>query len=109
MTIMTTKRNLVSKMFMSIITAGLFATALTSCKDELKDEAFSADGTATFAFTNLEQYSYSVPVKVDVEGDWKVDLKFTDDDHMFCYVYPNGYHIRIKNDAFDIVTAGDIR
>jgi len=89
---MTTKRNLVSKMFMSIITTGLFATALTACKDELKDEAFNADNTETFVFTNLEQYGYAVPVKVNVEGDWKVDLKFADEDHMFCYAYPDHGH-----------------
>ena len=109
MTIMKTKRYLASKMFMNILVTGITATVLTACKDDLKVETFNATGTVTFAFTNLEQYSYVVPVKVDVEGDRKVDLKFTDNDHMFCYVYPDGYHIRIKNDAFDIVTAGDIR
>ena len=92
MTIMTTKRNMANKMFMNILATGITATALTACKDELKVETFNATSTETFAFTNLEQYSYTAPVKVDVEGDWKVDLKFADADHMFCYAYPDHGH-----------------
>ncbi len=54
---MTTKKNLVKSMFMSILTAGVFAFGFTACSDELNNEAndFNAPETESFEFTNLEQ------------------------------------------------------
>jgi uncharacterized protein (TIGR02145 family) len=91
---MTTKKNLVKSMFMNVLTAGIFATALTACSDELNNEVQSFDGpkSESFEFTNLEQYSYSVPVKVNVEGDWEIDLQFNDEENEFCYVSPSKGH-----------------
>jgi len=67
---MTTKKNLVKSMFMSILTAGVFTFGFTACSDELNNEAndFNAPEAESFEFTNLEQYSYSVPVQVNVQG-----------------------------------------
>ena len=90
-----TKKNMVKTMFMNILTAGVFATVFTACSDELnnlEDEAFNDAKTESFLFTNLEQYSYNVPVKVNAQGDWKIELKFDDEDNQFCYVIPDHGH-----------------
>ena len=54
---MTTKKNLVKSMFMSILTAGVFTFGFTACSDELNNEAndFNAPEAESFEFTNLEQ------------------------------------------------------
>ena len=85
---MTTKKNLVKSMFMNILTAGIIASALTACSDEINDESMSIEGptTETLKYTNLEQYSYSVPVQVNAPGRWKAELKFENDDYHFCYL-----------------------
>lgn len=89
---MATKKNMVSKMFMNVLTAGIFTTAFTACHDDLKNEAFDTTESEIFSFTNLEQWGYTVPVKVNVEGDWKIDLKFANSDREFCYAYPDHGH-----------------
>ena len=91
---MTTKKNLVKTMFMNILTAGVFATAFTACNDDLNNEAngFNAPETESFELTNLEQYSYSVPVQVNAQGDWQIDLQFCDENHHFCYALPDHGH-----------------
>ena len=83
---MTTKKNLVKSMFMNILTAGIFATALTACSDEIDNEGASAPAnTNSSVFRNLEQYSYAVPVQVNAQGNWKAEIKFEGDYH-FCYL-----------------------
>ena len=104
--VMTTKKNLVKTMFMNILTASIFATAFTACSDELNSEALSSDGAPkpeSFELTSLEQYSYTVPVKVNVEGDWEIDFQFNDEDNQFCYALPKKGHgpAEIKLCMFD--------
>ena len=80
---------------MNILTAGFFAAAFTACTDDVENEAMavnSGPNTRSFELTSLEQYSYSVPVKVDVEGDWEIDLQFSDENNHFCYALPNKGH-----------------
>ena len=91
---MTTRRNLVKTMFMNILTAGIFATALTACSDDLVNEAEAIDGSVTevFELMRLEQYSYSVPVRVDIEGDWEIDFRYDDPSNRFCYASPQKGH-----------------
>ena len=89
---MTTKKNLVKTMFMNILTAGVFATALTACSDELNSEAVNGADLESCQSMKLEQYSYTVPVKVDIEGDWEIDFQFNDPSNEFCYVTnPKGH------------------
>lgn len=84
---MTTKKNLVKTMFMNILTAGIFATTLTACSDEINNEGASAPtNTNSSVFMSLEQYSYAVPVQVNAQGNWKAELKFEKDDYQFCYL-----------------------
>ena len=93
---MMTKKNMVKTMFMNILTAGIFATVFTACSDELNQmvEHDILDGSDIQAsqLKNLEQFSYDVPVKVNAQGDWKIELKFNDEDNQFCYVYPDHGH-----------------
>ena len=89
---MTTKKNLVKTMFMNMLTAGIFATAMTACSDDLYNEADTYKASESTELMNLEQYSYSVPVKVNVEGDWTIDFKFKDEKNSFCYALPDHGH-----------------
>ena len=89
---MTTKKNLVMSMFMNILTAVIFATAFTACSDDLNNEADTYKASESTELMNLEQYSYSVPVKVNVDGDWTVDFKFEDKKNSFCYALPDHGH-----------------
>ena len=82
---MITMKNLVKTMFMNILTAGIFATALTACSDEL-NEGQSVSTAESLKYTNLEQYSYAVPVPVKVQGKWKAELRFENDNYHFCYL-----------------------
>ena len=88
---MITKKNLVKTMFINILTAGIFATAFTACSDELK-EVSDASTSNSFELMNLDQCGYSVPVKVDADGDWTVDIKFKDEKNSFCYALPDHGH-----------------
>ena len=88
---MTTNKNLVKQVLMSILTAGIFGFGFTACSDDLNEsgyEGFNA-GVNSFEYQNLEQYSYTVPVQVDCEGAWKIDLKFNDPYNHFCYALPS--------------------
>ena len=90
---MTTNKNLAKKVFMSILTAGSIF-GFTACSDDLNNETQGSDGhmIENLKYSNLEQYSYSVPVQVNVEGDWEVDLRFNDEYNKFCYALPNKGH-----------------
>ena len=91
---MTTRKILVKTMFMNILTAGIFATALTACSDDLVNEENALDGSATEVceVMKLEQWSYTVPVKVNIEGDWEVEFRYDDPGNEFCYVTtPKGH------------------
>ena len=85
---------MVKQVLMSIITAGMFTFGFSACSDELDNEArdMAAPQSECLQFTNLEQYSHSVPVEVSAKGDWTIDLQFEDEDHQFCYVYPRQGH-----------------
>ena len=88
---MTTKKNLVKSMLMSIATAGIFSFGLSSCSDDINEfdnHGFNAE-INSYELQNLEQYSYTVPVKIDCQGAWKIDLKFSDDNNHFCYALPS--------------------
>ena len=88
---MTTNKNLVKQVLMSILTAGIFGFGFTACSDDLNEsgyEGFNA-GVNSVEYQNLEQYSYTVPVQVDCEGAWKIDLKFNDPYNHFCYALPS--------------------
>ena len=79
---------------MSALTAGIFAFGFNSCSDNFDSEAYSYNGpkAENAKFINLEQYSYSVPVNVNIAGDWEIDFQFSDEDHHFCYALPRkGY------------------
>ncbi|MBO4826310.1 MAG: hypothetical protein J5506_03605, partial [Prevotella sp.] len=90
---MTTKKNLVKSMFMNILTAGFFATALTACSDEVTaDDASNAPTIESNDLMSLEQYSYSVPVNVTAQGDWKIEFQFNDKSNQFCYALPDHGH-----------------
>ena len=74
-----------------ILTAGIFGFGFTACNDDLNElgnEGFNA-GVNSFELQNLEQYSYTVPVQIDCEGAWKIDLKFNNQFHHFCYALPS--------------------
>ena len=88
---MTTKKNLVKSMLMSIATAGIFSFGLSSCSDDINEfdnHGFNAE-INSYELQNLEQYSYTVPVKIDCQGAWKIDLKFSDENNHFCYALPS--------------------
>ena len=88
---MTTKKNLVKSMLMSIATAGIFSFGFSSCNDDINEfdnHGFNAE-INSFELQNLEQYSYTVPVQIDCEGAWKIDLKFSDENNHFCYALPS--------------------
>ena len=90
---MTTKKNLVKQVLMSTLTAGIFATVFTACSDDVNmAEASDALKTESYELMNLERHSYSVPVQVNVQGDWQVDLQFSDENHHFCYALPDHGH-----------------
>ena len=87
---MTTKKNLVKSMLMSIATAGIFSFGFSSCNDDINEfdnHGFNAE-INSFELQNLEQYSYTVPVQIDCQGAWKIDLKFSDENNHFCYDSP---------------------
>ena len=85
---------MVKNMFMSMLTAGIFATAFTACHDDDFDPKGFNNGpkAESFELTNLEQYSYTVPVQVNVEGDWEIEFKFNNEYNHFCYALPNKGH-----------------
>ena len=85
---------LVKQVLMSTLTAGIFATGFASCSDEIENEAnaFNGANTESLQVMNLEQYSYEVPVKVDIQGDWEIDIKFKDPANRFCYASPQKGH-----------------
>ena len=88
---MTTKKNLVKSMLMSIATTGIFSFGFSSCNDDINEfdnHGFNAE-INSFELQNLEQYSYTVPVHIDCEGAWKIDLKFSDENNHFCYALPS--------------------
>ena len=88
---MTTKKNLVKSMLMSIATAGIFSFSFSSCSDDINEfdnHGFNAE-INSYELQNLEQYSYTVPVKINCQGAWKIDLKFSDDNNHFCYALPS--------------------
>ena len=88
---MTTKKNLVKSMLMSIATTGIFSFGFSSCNDDINEfdnHGFNAE-INSFELQNLEQYSYTVPVQIDCEGAWKIDLKFSDENNHFCYALPS--------------------
>ena len=88
---MTTKKNLVKSMLMSIATAGIFSFGFSSCSDDINEfdnHGFNAE-INSYELQNLEQYSYTVPVKIDCQGAWKIDLKFSDENNHFCYALPS--------------------
>jgi len=88
-TIMKTKKNLVKSMLVSILTAGVTNFCFTACSDEMSDlNDTCMEVLATADMANLEQYSYTVPVEIQSEGAWKIDIKFKDDNRHFCYVLP---------------------
>ena len=91
---MTTKKNLVKQVLMSTLTAGIFATAFTACNDEdIESQGFNNGPKAeSFELTNLEQYSYTVPVQVNIAGDWEIDFKFNNENNHFCYALPSKGH-----------------
>ena len=88
---MTTNKNLVKQVLMSILTAGIFGFGFTACSDDLNESGYDGfnAGVNSFEYQNLEQYSYTVPVQVDCEGAWKIDLKFNDPYNHFCYALPS--------------------
>lgn len=81
---MKTTTNMAKTMLMSILTAGT-VFGFTSCSDELNQlgENIINDNNSLM---NLEQYSYEVPVKVNCTGKWQAEIKFADEDNMFCYL-----------------------
>jgi uncharacterized protein (TIGR02145 family) len=85
---------MVKNMFMSMLTAGIFATAFTACHDDDFDPQGFNNGLKgeSFELTNLEQYSYTVPVQVNIEGDWEIELKFNNEYNHFCYALPSNGH-----------------
>ena len=88
---MTTKKNLVKQVLMSIATAGIFSFGFSSCSDDINEfdnHGFNAE-INSYELQNLEQYSYTVPVQIDCEGAWKIDLKFSDENNHFCYALPS--------------------
>ena len=88
---MTTKKNFVKMMLMSTLTAA--TDSFTACSDDLNDFNSSAmPSTCNTNLLDLEQYSYDVPVKVNVNGDWRIDFKYANESNHFCYAYPNHGH-----------------
>jgi uncharacterized protein (TIGR02145 family) len=87
---MKTSKNLAKFMLISMLTAGIGSsfTACTECDDIEKMSSNTNDSQ----LMNLEQHSYTVPVQVNVEGDWEIELKFNNPDNEFCYVYPEKGH-----------------
>ena len=85
---MKTMNHLAKTMFKNILTAAFFAFAFTACSDEvaIDDENTGAPQTESSNLSNLEQYSYYVPIQVDIQGRWKAELKFENDDNHFCYL-----------------------
>ena len=77
---MTTKKYMVKSMFMNILTAGLFAMALSACSANFMERSidlYEYDNEG-LEIKSLEQYSYSIPVEVNVQGDWEIELEFDD-------------------------------
>ena len=78
-------------MLMSIATAGIFSFGFSSCSDDINEfdnHGFNAE-INSYELQNLEQYSYTVPVKINCQGAWKIDLKFSDENNHFCYALPS--------------------
>lgn len=88
---MKTKKNLVKTMLMSILTAGISSFGFTACSDDLNElDNNHGDAIAVGSnMMNLEQYSYTVPLEVQTDGAWKIDINFQNDDHHFCYALPS--------------------
>ena len=92
---MTTMKNLVSKMFMNILTAGVFSFGFvfTACSDDDVmndiDQAQVAAETLKQAneLKNLQNAEYSLPFEVKNEGQWRIGFGY-DDDGQICYAYP---------------------
>lgn len=84
---MKTKKNLVKQVLMSILTA-VTVFGMTACNDDTIESGSYADeiSTGSNELTNLEQYSYAVPVQVGAEGRWKAELTFENEDFQFCYL-----------------------
>ena len=90
---MKTKKNLVNKMFMNILTAGIFAIAFTACSD---DDVMNDNGQAQVAaetlkqgndLKNLPNIEYSFPLEVKNDGQWRIGFGY-DDNGQICYAYP---------------------
>ena len=79
-------------MLISMFVAAFFACSMSSCNDDISDAMCSAPQTESHELQNLEQYSYTVPVKVNAQGDWKIDIKFADAENHFCYALPDHGH-----------------
>ena len=90
---MTTKKNLVKSMFMSILTAGIFGFGFTACSDDLNElgnaQPVPEISGGSRALENMEQWSYTVPVEINCEGPWKIEFNFDNDEHHFCYALPD--------------------
>ncbi len=91
---MTTKKYMVKSMFMNILTTCLFAMALSACSANFMERSidlydFDSEG---LEIKSLEQYSYSIPVEVNVQGDWEIELEFDDQNNEFCHVLPQKGH-----------------
>ena len=71
------------------------AFLFTACNDDIASEMQSFDayyaGADGGSLENLEQYSYTVPVEVTSEGDWRVELSFNEG-HQICYAIPDHGH-----------------
>ena len=82
---MKTTTNMAKTMLMSILTAGT-VFGFTACSDDLNQIGENIDNNDNINLMNLEQYSYEVPVNVNCAGKWKAEIKFADEDNMFCYL-----------------------
>lgn len=79
---MTTKKNLVKNVLMSMLTAGMFTMCFTSCSDEIESEIKELNNVEAQAqvnngpLQNLEQHSYVVPFEVRCNGEWRIEFEF---------------------------------
>ncbi len=83
---------LATSTLMSACTALMTLAGFTSCNDDLTDNFTSVSASDLGAFTNLEQYSYNVPVNINVQGDWKIEFQYSDKNNSFCYASPDHGH-----------------
>ena len=89
---MTTKKNLVNKMFMNILTAGIFGFVFTACSDDVINNNEQAQAVAEITASasglkNLPNAEYSFPLEVKNDGQWRIGFGY-DDDGQICYAYP---------------------